>query len=117
LNELVKLGLIKCSSSQPKNYFIDDFEGVLSKRIELKKNELEKEKSVLLKSLAEGNDKSKEFKLRLNEFGEFSLINVQTKLELKDRHLIRELRKKLEEKESLLIEAESFSYSFHGKST
>jgi len=98
LKDLIECGLINCSNSNPRNYFILDPVKVFNKKVEEKKKALLKRIGKLEKVIANGNgEESQEFLIKIGKGNQTKIINAKTKEQIKDKHKALEVKKQVEE--------------------
>ncbi len=98
LKELINCGLIRCSNTTPRNYFILDPVKVFTQKVEEQKKKLLKRLRKLEKVIENGNGEAEEeFLIKIGRGKQTKLINLRTKEQIKSRDEALQVKKYLEE--------------------
>ena len=98
LKELINCGLIRCSNTTPRNYFILDPVKVFTQKVEERKRKLLKRLRKLEKVIENGTaEDDEEFLIKIGRGKQTKLINLKTKEQIKNRGEALQVKKYLEE--------------------
>jgi len=97
LKDLIECGLINCSNSNPRNYFILDPVKVFNKKVEDKRKTLLRRISKLEKVIANGDGEgSQEFLIKIGKGNQTKIINAKTKEQVKNRHEVLLVKRQID---------------------
>lgn len=98
LKELIDAGLINCSNSSPRNYFILDPVKAFNKKVEQKRKTLLKRMRKLERVIAnDSGEESREFLIKIGKGNQTRIINVKTKEQVRDKREALEVKREIDE--------------------